>query len=150
MFAKPQKFTQFRQSDLNPITNRSRFVFGDGDDSIDRARNIRFRNSSFQDGGRVRNNDRDYYRFTLNRASSVEFNFQNRGDDLIRFSVVDRRDRTISVNGNRLFADVEGEDRRKFSTRLSSGTFFIRVETPSRSNEQFNLRLRLNSNFSEN
>lgn len=151
MFGKSQKFTQFRQSDLSPRINRSRFwFFDDGDSSIDRANEINLSSSSsFQDSGRVSENNPDYYRFTLRSGSNVKFNFQNRGEESIRFSIVDRSDRTLSINGRRLFTELDSGDREKFGVRLSSGTYFIRIRTAEGNNERYSFRLRVNSNWIE-
>ncbi|MBD2091928.1 hypothetical protein H6F67_18955 [Microcoleus sp. FACHB-1515] len=145
MFAKTQKFAQFRQSDLNVRINRSRFFGGDGDDSIDDARDLGRLKSSLEDGGRVSENDPDYYKFTLKKDGIVKFNFKNSGDESIQFSVVDKRDRTISVNGTRLFAEVDDGDKIKFSARLSKGAYFLKVDTEEGRRERFNIKLKLES-----
>lgn len=151
MFAKPQKFAQFCQSDLNLRVNRSRFFIGDdGDDSIDDARDLGRLRSSLEDGGSVSENDPDYYKFTLKKGGIVKFNFKNSGDESIRFSVVDKRDRTISVNGNRLFAEVDDDDKIKFSARLNKGAYFLRIDTEDGRRERFNVKLKLQSGNNNN
>ncbi|NJL21107.1 MAG: hypothetical protein HC895_10255 [Leptolyngbyaceae cyanobacterium SM1_3_5] len=133
------------QSWRSGTVSRFRF-FGDGDSSIDRANEINLSSSSsFQDSGRVSENNPDYYRFTLRNSSSVKFNFQNRGEESIRFSIVDRTDRTISINGKRLFADLDSGNREKLGVRFSAGTYFIRIKTSEGNDERYSFRLRVNS-----
>ena len=147
MLGKSQKFMQMRQSEFSTRINRSRFLFGDGDDSIDNANSIgKLSKSSFEDNGRVSEDDPDYYKFKLKNRGSLKFNFKNRGEESIQFSVVDRRDRVISVNGKRLFAEIDRDDKGNLNTRLREGTYYIRVETEDGDNEQFSLKLKFKSN----
>lgn len=147
MFDKLQKFMQMRQSELSTRINRSRFLFGDGDDSIDNANNIgTLSKSSFEDNGRVSEDDPDYYKFKLRNSGSLKFNFKNRGEESIRFSIVARRDRVVSVNGKRLFAEIDSDDKGKLNARLQAGIYYIRVETEDGDNERFSLKLKFKSN----
>lgn len=147
MFAKSQKFAQIRHSDLSSSINRSRFIGGDGDDSIDNARSLGrlSKGSSLADSGHVSEDDPDYYKFTLKNSGSIKFNFQNRGDESVQFSIVNSRDRVLSVNGNRLFADVGDGDKSKLDARLAQGTYYIRVETEEGNSERFSLKLKFGS-----
>lgn len=151
MFAKSQKFAQFRQSDFHTSTRfQSRSLFGDGDDSISSARDLGRLRSSLDDDGRVSENDADYYKFTLKKNGVVKFNFKNSGDESIRFSIVNKRDRIISVDGRRLFAEVDNGDKAKFNARLSKGTYFIRIDTEEGRSERFNFKLKLTSSQNNN
>jgi hypothetical protein len=148
---KSPVFSTLRASSLHSHSTRSRSFLGlfgrnDFNDSIDHARNLgKFKKSSSYDGrGNVGRNDLDYYQFTIKKTGSIKLklNSDDRNRDPIQFSIVDRRDRTISINGKRLFSEIDGGEKAKISARLGAGTYYIKIESEDGRNEDYTFKLK--------
>lgn len=151
MFAKSQKFAQLRHSDLSTRINRSR-LFGDGDDSIDDARDFGklSKSSKIDESGSVVDDDPDFFKFKVKGGGSLKVNFRNEGEESINFSILNKRGRVVSVDGRRLFINVDDGDKAKFDVRLGKGTFFIKIDSGSRDNEDYSFKLKFKSNNNNN
>jgi len=82
-------------------------------------------------------------------TNSLGYYFENRAEESIRFSIVNRSDRTLSISGRQLFADPNSGNREKFGVRLNAGTYFLRIKTSEGNNERYIFRLRINSRRSD-
>ncbi|NEQ28554.1 MAG: hypothetical protein F6K28_58215, partial [Microcoleus sp. SIO2G3] len=147
MFGKSQKFAQLRNSDLSVRTNRARLL-GDGDDSIDNARDLGklSKSSKIDRNGSVTDDDPDFFKFKIKGGGSLKMNFKNEGEESINFSIVNKQGRVISADGRRLFVNVDDGDKGKFDVRLGKGTFFIKVDSGSRDDENYSFKLKFKSN----
>lgn len=146
------RITSLRASSLSLRSDRSRFWwFNDRNDSIDDAINIGKLKKSFKydDDGQVSDDQPDFYRFKVKNSGSVKFSFRNAGEESITFSIVNKRGQLLSVDGRRLFQEVDEDDKEKLNARLSKGTYFLRVTTDG-NDEDYSFKLKFRSNSDDN
>ncbi len=117
---------------------------GDAGGTLNTARNLGTlkSGSSFKRSGTVGGSDLDFFKFKLDRTTNFSAELNNRGDDPIALTVLDKRGNSITNNGNILFQNVEADDRQTLSTtRLPKGTYYVRLQNNNGSRDSYDLRL---------
>lgn len=111
--------------------------------------NLRPGDRLFQSGTVGGTSDIDFYSFSIDNTSRITANLSNSNftgsssRDAIAFSILDSQRRTVQTGSGRfLFANVEGGDSETLlAPALSSGTYFVRVQSAEGSNEPYRLSL---------
>ncbi|WP_088890841.1 T9SS type A sorting domain-containing protein [Leptolyngbya ohadii] len=93
--------------------------------------------------------DIDFYSFSIDNTSRITARLSNTNltssstADAIAFSILDSQRRTVQTGSGRfLFANVEGGDSETLlAPALSSGNYFVRVQSAEGSNEPYRLSL---------
>jgi hypothetical protein len=116
---------------------------GDTQNTASRLGTLR-RSSSFTRAGTVGRSDNDFFRFTLDRDTS-EFSAELENNDNgapIAITILDRRGRAVSSNGNLLFRNVEAGDTQTLTASgLAAGDYFVRLQSVNGRDESYRLRL---------
>jgi hypothetical protein len=100
---------------------------------------------TYQYTGRVGGTAIDLYRFSVNTTSRVSASlFSDRFNrSAVAFSILDRNKRTVQTsNGRFLFANLNpGQTEQLFAPTLSSGEYYLRVQSDAGRNEQYRFSL---------
>ncbi|MFM7426270.1 MAG: hypothetical protein ACKO7W_14975 [Elainella sp.] len=122
-------------------------LFGtDAGDSQSTARKLGTlrRSSSFNRSGTVGRDDNDFFSFKLGKDTSgfrAELENNDNGEP-IAITILDRRGRAMSNNGNLLFRNVEAGDTQTLTASgLAEGEYFVRLQSVNGRDENYRLRL---------
>lgn len=139
---KPNSFT------AQSPTNRNFFddLFGsDAGGTLRTARDLGTlrSGSSFKRSGTVGGRDLDFFKFRVDRTTDFSAELNNRGDNSIALTILDRSGNSITSAGNILFKNVEpGDDQTISTTRLPRGTYYARLQNTNGNRDSYDLRLR--------
>jgi hypothetical protein len=132
-------------------TRRSRGFLGglfdrDVGDSIRDAKDVGTLNNGrrYSRSGDVGGRDLDFYRvkFDRNTQFTARLKNENKDKDAIAMTILDNDgDAVQNANGRFLFRNIEAGKTKQISTRLSAGTYFVRLESAKGDNQDYDLEL---------
>ncbi|MBW4464821.1 MAG: hypothetical protein KME07_05190, partial [Pegethrix bostrychoides GSE-TBD4-15B] len=113
--------------------------------TINSARNLGTlkSNSSFKRSGTVGGSDLDFFKFKLDRNTDLSAELNNRGDDPIALTILDKSGNSVTNRNKILFQNVNPSDSQTLTTnRLPKGTYYIRLQNANGSRDSYDLRLK--------
>jgi hypothetical protein len=141
-----KQFNSFSTTQSTSKRNIFDDIFGsDAGGSINSARDLGTlkSGSSFKRSGTVGGKDLDFFKFKLDRTTDFSAELNNRGDDPIAITVLNKSGNSITNGGNILFKNVDPDDSQTISTTsLPKGTYYVRLQNANGSRDSYDLRLR--------
>jgi hypothetical protein len=134
-------------------SRRSRSFLGglfdrDIGDSTRSAKEVTLRSGrSYSHSGDVGGKDLDFFRVKFDRSTQFTARLKNEDkDDPIALTILDSDgDAVQGNNGKFLFRNIESGRTKQLSTRLSAGTYFVRLESANGRNQDYDLDLSVSS-----
>jgi len=124
----------------------------DPGDSIEKAKDIGTlsRSRSYSRSGEVGKKDLDFFRFKLEGTTSITAKIKNedKDDDPIAMTILDRSGNTIrGSNGKFLFKNIQPGATKQIAASLSSGTYYVRLESAKGSQQDYDFDITASSSI---
>jgi hypothetical protein len=142
----------------NSFQTRSGILGGlfsrDPGDSIDQAKDIGTlsRSSSYSRSGKVGSKDPDFFKFKIDgstTAITAKLKNEEKDRDSIAMTILDRSGNTIRGNsGKFLFKNIQPGNTKQITANLSSGTYYVRLESAKGRKQNYDFDLTTSSSGS--
>ncbi|MBW4515112.1 MAG: hypothetical protein KME11_07795 [Timaviella obliquedivisa GSE-PSE-MK23-08B] len=135
----------------NPLRSIRAGLFSrDVGDSIEKAKDIGTLSRSYSRSGEVGKKDLDFFRFKLDRTTSITAKIENEDKDKspIAMTILDGRGNTIQgSNGKFLFRNIQPGATKQIRASLPAGTYYVRLGSAKGSKQDYEFNLTASSSI---